>query len=304
MVGYERRSYIVAWLSLIVASISLVMGCWAIRASWEIAGDSGSLDKAAIEVGIGAYPLASGRENFIVLGAPKSSSQQKPVVGVIPFSFRSTGQRSLDSLAISFQYDDKIFNRSLLEEATSTTQSGGFAAESLNKSVSQEAERFFVLYSTASLNPGISLKISEPVFIEDTRIQDAIPAEFKNGAKAILPVAINYAKQFGIAVSARDTQILGYPMTIAMQVANSMDELTHSSDLSIYIESKQNELRSRLGFGSYLAALLTSSPTGNIYLVYVPLKDVTSGHAVVYAPSKDPEVAKATFPLLSWRLLF
>ncbi|RDZ28760.1 hypothetical protein [Lysobacter silvisoli] len=302
MSGLERKTYVLTWLGFGVAVLSLALAYYAIRVSWKIAEVSGSLDKPGIVVGIGDYPLAAGKRNYVVLGAPLPSSDA-PAVGAIPFTFHSSGRKSLDSISISFQYH-KLFNRALLEEVTLSSPSGAFGANDLRKSTSQSGDMFFVTYAMPSLNPGVGVEIGEPMLLGETRIQSEIPVTFKDGVKATVSLAAAYSKEFGLAVTSRDTEVLGYPVSVAMQSAASMDELARSPHLIGHVERQQKELRAKLGALSYLMALLTTSPESDVYLIYDPLKRVTSGEVTVFSPAKDQQVTKAVFPLLSWRLLF
>lgn len=299
--SFDRKNYVVAILALLVSTVSVVLAYLAIRASWQIAEASGSFDKASIEVTLGGYPLAVAKENFIVIGAPEMSAPNVPVVGALPFAFQSTGKKSLESLVSSFQYHD-LFKRQLLELADSKI-SGAFSASELRKTTSAEANRFFVSYSLANLNPGVSLHIGEPIFLGETYIHDTVPITTKDGVSMTIPYVASYSKKFGLAVSARDTQVLGYSLSVSVQKATSLRDLT-TGQLLTHIANRQKELRNELGPVSYLAALLTSAPTEQAFLVYVPLKQVSAGKAVVFEPTGQQEVAAVRFPLLSWSRLF
>ncbi len=194
-------------MALLISFGSMVLAYFAIRSSWEIAEASGSFDKSGIEVGLGGYPLTVGRPNYIVVGSSEISSPNLPVVGVLPFTFRSIGKRSLESLAVSFQYYDN-FNRQILEQEDLKIW-GAFATMEVKKNTSATANRFFVSYAIAILNPGVTLYIDEPIFLTETYIRDIVSVTTKDGVKMIIPYEASYSKNCGLAVSARDTQILG-----------------------------------------------------------------------------------------------
>lgn len=298
MSAFDRKNYAVALLALAVSVGSAVIAYLSIRASWQIAETSGSFDKAGIEVGLGGYPLMAGKQNFVIVGAQEVSSSNVPVVGSLPFTFQSVGKKSLESLAISFQYHD-IFNRQVLEAGESKV-SGAFSASDLKKTTSKDAGRFFVSYALPHLNPGVLLRIGEPIFLVETHIRNALPVTMKDGVNMTMAYEATYSKNFGLAVSARDTQVLGFPVSVSVQQAASLQDLT-SGQLRKHIAARQKEIRAELGALSYFAALITSAPREQAYLVYVPLKKVSAGDAVVFSPTMVQETAVVQFPLISWQ---
>lgn len=300
MPSLERKSYVIAVASLVVGVASMVFAYQSIQVSRQLAEASGSLDKSSMEVGLGGHPLAFGRENYVVVGASNVSTAGIPVVGAIPFTFRSTGKKSLDSVLISFQYHE-LFQRKLLEIAESRV-SGAFSTTELQKTTSEGEKRFFVSYSLPALNPGVAVRIAEPLFLGETRIRDSVPVTTKDGVNMTIPYEASYSKKFGLAVSARDTQVLGYPVSVSVQKASSIHDLA-KGQISSHISNRQREIRKDFGVLYYLIALLTSSPSESAFLVYVPLNKVTSGEATVYSPTQQQEVAVVEYSLLSWSLL-
>jgi hypothetical protein len=223
MPSLERKSYLIAVASLFVGVASMVFAYQSIQVSKQLAEASGSLDKSSMEVGLGGYPLSFGKENFVVVGASTVSDADIPVVGAIPFTFRSNGRKSLDSVLISFQYHE-LFRRNLLELAESKV-SGAFSTADLKKSTSAGEKRFFVSYALSTMNPGVNVRIAEPLFLTETLIKSSVPVTVKDGVKMTIPYVASYSKKFGLAVSARDTPILGYPVSVAVQKANSVHDL-------------------------------------------------------------------------------
>ncbi|MBD9436229.1 hypothetical protein IB223_09005 [Pseudoxanthomonas sp. PXM03] len=302
MSRFDKRNFIVSTIALIVAIGSLVLTHLAISASWRIAELSGSFDRAGVEVGIGDQFLDAGRPNFVMVGASEMASVSTPIViGAIPFTFRSSGQKSLDSLHISFQYK-KIFQRQLLESAELDI-SGAFSNVEVRKSTSSEADQFYVSYSATDLNPGISLRIAEPIFLEETYVSGVVPFKTKDGVAATIDYGISYSKNFGMAVSAPDAAVLVYPIQVSVQQADSLQQLA-GGRIQEHVLERQKFVRSGLGFMSYLVALLTSSPAETVHLVYVPLKRVDHGKdgAILFADSSQ-QTALVKYPLLSWRYL-
>jgi len=296
----ERKSYVIAVASLLVGIAGVAFAYQSIQVSRQLAEASGSLDKSSMEVGLGGHPLTLGRENYVVVGASTVSATGIPVVGAIPFTFRSTGKKSLDSVLISFQYHE-LFQRNLLELAESKI-SGAFSTTELKKSTSSGEKRFFVSYSLPTMNPGVALQIAEPLFLGETRIRDSVPVTTKDGVNMTIPYEASYSKKFGLVVSARDSQVLGYPVSVSVQKATSIQDLA-KGQMSSHIGNRQKEIRKDLGALSYLTALLISSPSETAFLVFVALNKVTAGEATVYSPTQRQEVAIVEYPLLSWGLL-
>jgi len=302
MPAYARKSYIVSLLALLVCIVSAVIANNGVEASWRIAQESGSLDKASWEIGIGGFPLVTGKDNFVLVGAAELASDKIPVIGAIPFMLRSSGKKSLDALYVDFQYHE-FFNREALE-ALESKVSGAFSAVELKKRTSSEDKRFFVSYSLAMLNPGVELRLSEPLFLEETVLREKVNAVTKDGVNVSVPVSASYSKKFGMAATARDTQVVGYSISVSVEHASSLKALLKSSQLSKHISQRQKEIREELTWLAYLSALITSSPKEHATLLYVPLTKVDVGDRVIYGPAPKQETGQVQFDLLKWALLF
>lgn len=302
MPSYDRRNYIVASLALLVSVGSAVLAYYGMQASWQIAQESGSLDKATLEVGIGEIQLIAGKDNFVLVGAPELSTGTIPVIGAIPFTFRSSGKKSLDTLLVAFQYHE-LFNRATLE-AMESKVSGAYSAVELKRTTSSESKRFFVSYSLGILNPGVTLRVSEPIVLEETKIRDEVPVTTKDGVNLIIPFEATFTKKFGLVASARDTQVVGYSISISVDRANSLEALLKSHQLKSHVSRRQQEVRRELSWPAYFAALITSSPKEQATLVYVALTKVEANDKVIYGPTPRQEVGQVQFEVLRWTLLF
>jgi hypothetical protein len=287
--------------SLVLGLASTIFACQSIQVSKEIALESGSLDRSGVEVGIGGFPLSAGKPNFVLIGAPEMSTTKTAAIGSIPFTFKSIGKKSLDSLLVSFQYHD-IFNRRLLEIGSDNKITGPSFVE-VKKNISESGKGLFVSYSVSTLNPGITLTIEEPVLLEETQLRDSASITANNGERLTIDYEVSYSKYFGLLVSLRDRQVLGYPLSISTQKAGSLKELSRGQ-LTKHIKSQQTQLRSKFNGLSYLIALLSSAPTEVALLVYTPQERLAQGRLTMYSPTGQNEVALLRYPLLSWSLLF
>jgi hypothetical protein len=299
MPSHRQMKNVISIASLAVAIASMAYACQSIQVDKQIAEASGSLDRATLEVAIGDHPITPGKEIFVFVGTPILATATVPAIGAIPFTFRSSGKKSLDYLLVSFQYYD-IFRRDLLEKMDPVV-SGPFSGD-LRKTTSERDNRYFVSYSLPVLNPGVALVIGEPLFLEETQLRSAFPVTTKAGENLSIAYDTMYFKNFGLLVSARDSQVLGYPISVAVQKANSVDDIVRGQ-LRRHVKTKQEQLRKNLGFVPYLIALLSSSPSESAVLVYSNLRKVTNGEAVAYSPTDKPQVAIVQFSLLSWSLL-
>jgi hypothetical protein len=289
----------IAVASLVVGLASMVLAYQSIQVSKELANATGSLDKPSIEVGIGGHLLETGKENYILIGSPTIATTKVAAIGVIPFTFKSTGKKSIDSLSISFQYHD-LFRRLLLENA-GTLISGPFS-DQVKKAISRRDKDIFVSYSISSLNPGISMQIEEPFFLEETQLQSSVPVTTKDGAKMSIEYDVTYSRYLGLSVSARDSQFLGYSLSVAIQRANTPAALA-TGQLTRQIRRKQTDLRTKLGAFQYFIALLSSSPMESAILVFSHQEKIADGNNEIYTPTGKNEVAYVRYPLLTWKML-
>lgn len=294
-------THVVPIASLIVAIACMVLTYMSIQVSKQLAESSGTLDKSSMEVGIGGNPLALGRENYVLVGASTVSKDVIPVIGAIPFTFSSVGKKSLDSISISFQYHE-VFQRKLLE-LTEFEITGAFSSAELKKATSEGEKRFFVSYSLPTLNPGVNLRIAEPLFLEEHYIRTSVPVTTKDNVNIDVSFEAKFAKNFGLAVSSRDSPVLGYSVSVDVQKVNSIHELfeVHARR---YISDRQRKLRKDLGAFSYLIALLTSSPSQTVFLVHVPVNKITTGEHTIYSPMQQQKVIAVKYPMLSLALLY
>lgn len=300
MSGYDRKGYYVAIVALIVGILSALIGYFGIRASWEIAEATGGLDKPDIEVGILGHALPFGKPIRIIIGASELSTNAVPVVGAIPFSFRSSGKRALDALTITLQYH-AIFKRSALE-TLEVRKAGDFSATEFQKAFTASGDQSFVSYRVPMLNPGIATLIAEPIFVQETTIRDSVTATTRDGVRVTVPFQASFSMNFGLTVTGRDIPLRSFPISISAERANSVEDLKKGELMSL-VGQEQRHLRQKLAFFSYLAALITSSPTGRVFLVYVPTEAVSATGVTVLGPKGTQEVSVAQFPLLNWRLL-
>ncbi|MBD9402118.1 hypothetical protein [Comamonas sp. CMM02] len=302
MSPYDRKNYILTSLALIITIFGLGITYYGIHVSRQIARESGSFDKAAWEIGIGDIPLVARKDNFVLIGAPVLATTSTPVVGAIPFTLRSTGKKSLETLLLSFQYHE-LFQRELLEELD-YEMSGAFSAIQLKKNTSSQDKRIFVSYSLDTLNPGVVLRILEPVFLEETILRHEESFTTKDGVNLTTPIEAIFSKQFGFSASARDTQVVGYSISVSIDQADSLNSLLKSPQLMTHIARRQKDIRQRLRWPEYLSALITSSPEEQATLVYVGLTEVTKDGVTIYAPTQKQTSGQVKFPLLNWTLLF
>ena len=95
MATFERKTYIVSLVALIVAIICAVLAYAAIDASWRIASLSGNFDKIDYKVGISEFPLVTSGSTRIFIGSQHASDDNSLVVGAIPFTVVAGAKKML-----------------------------------------------------------------------------------------------------------------------------------------------------------------------------------------------------------------
>jgi hypothetical protein len=119
-----------------------------------------------------------------------------------------------------------------------------------------------------------------------------------------VPYEATYSKKLGFGVSSKDAKSVTYGVTLSVERVKSMQDLLRANQLREHVKRRQLDVRRELGWASYVAALVTSSPKERATLVFVPLHRAESGDAVVYGPTTAQEVLAVDYPLIGWRLLF
>lgn len=299
---YERWGFWVGIGGLGATVIATYLASRAIDATWAIARASGSLDRSRLAVGVGGYQIEDTGVTQVILGAPNLSDQSAVAIGSIPFTVKASGARTTEDVTITFQYDNRVFNRKALE-AMSVQAAGGLEINGFQRQFTEANETAFASYRFESLNPGTAVGVGEPFYLAKTAVEVNVPITTRDGVSGQVNARMNYALRFGITASAKDVGLLAIPVELKMVQATSMNELMRAP-LHNTVNAAQIEFRRRLSFPSYLGALLFSSPDESVYLVFVPQARFEEGDAVVFAPTNKHEVKVATFPLVSWHQLF
>jgi len=299
--AYERKSYTIGLSGLLVAWVSLGVSYQAIRASWQIAELSGSLDKSELQVGIGAYLFPSSGAVHIIAGSSALPQKSSPVIGSIPFKIASTGKKSIDGVAITFQYHP-LFKRVLLHEVDASSD-GDIGPTTLRRSIHQSDDRVFMSYRIPSLNPGTAITIAEPVFMQLTTIKDEVAATTRDGVKVTVPFEVTLAMQFAITITARDTPVRTHPASLTISHADSLNDLI-AKEARKHANARRKQFRSELSTFQYLIALLSSPPKGSAYIVFSPTKPLKAGAGQLFVPDGAPQAGKLDYSLVSWGLLF
>jgi hypothetical protein len=299
--AYERKSYLVGAAGLVVAVVALGISYQALRASWQIAELSGSLDKSEIEVGIGDLELPRSQAIYLISGTKELSNNSGLVVGGIPIRIASTGKKSLEAVTLTFQYHP-FFKRSLLERSDGR-QNGDIGPIALQRSLLEDRDWSFMSYKIPMLNPGISASIVEPFFMEPTTVKDVVRTRFRDGKSMNLAYEVRYSKQFAFNVGAKDTGIRSYSVSLTVAQAESMQDLLRK-EANLHIESRRREIRKGLTTIEYLAGLITSSPKENAYVLFVNTEPIEGKDLKLYVIKGEPQVGLLEYKILAWPLLF
>lgn len=298
---YERKSYLIGAAGLVVAILALGVSYLAIRASWQIAELSGSLDKTELEVGFGDLVLPPSTVIHLISGTKELSKSSGPIIGGIPIRIASTGKKSLEAVTVTFQYHP-FFKRSLLNEIDARPN-GDIGPIALQRSLLENQDRTFMSYKIPILNPGTSVTIFEPFLMQSTTITDTVSAMSKDGKPMTASYVVRLSKQFAFTVGAKDTGIRPYSVSLTVTQADSLQDLLQK-EANRHVESRRREIRKKLSTFEYFAALVTSSPTGNAYVLFVPTEAMMAKDMELHVVKGESEVGRLEYQLLAWPLLF
>lgn len=298
--NYEKNTFYIGLISLSIGLFSLIYAKQAIEVSRDIAEQSGSLDRSELNISIGSFDIPKSGELRILMGSPSSLKENSPSIGIIPFTIESKGKKSLDNISITLQYDN-FFKRDLLQDVD-ISRTDNIGSISLNRSILKNENRTFMSHTVNSLNPGIAVNISEPIFMHKTTIKDKVTATTLDGVQITIPFEARTSLQFAAIFSARDTPIRTHPISISFFQSNSLRDLIEKN-LIDHINDQQKILRNKLSSAQYFAALL-SPQKESVYLIFSPTKDITVTEGAVAVPNGSPNVAKIDYPTASWNLLF
>jgi hypothetical protein len=297
-------------IAIVVGVIAIVAAIWigkiSIDTSWRIAEVTGSLAKSDIEVGINGKPLLKDKKNFIIMGTPEVTHGKSPVFASIPFTFKSIGKKSIDTLTITFHYP-QLLRPKIVEVFSSEGKAfGDYTSTELRRSFAVLNDQSFVSYRLPLLNPQTGVAIVEPFLIQGTQIKDKMILKFKDNKKGTINYELQFTFDFNVTIDSKDSEMSVIPLSVGMIKAKSFEEIIASKFLSKVMENAQEDLRKKFTFLQYLFSLVLSQQSLNskIFVIFSPVNLTTDGDFKFYFEKESSIIGDAEYPLLNWKLLF
>jgi len=306
-----RDAVVVGVIAIVVGVIAIIVAIWIakiqIDTSWKMAEATGALAKSDIEVGINAKPfLKDNKNNFIIMGTPEVSDNQSPVFASIPFTFKSIGEKSIDTLNITFHYTQLLRPKIMEVFFPKGEVFGDYTSTELRRSFTLLNDQSFVSYRLPLLNPQKTVMISEPFLIQETEIKDNMTLNFQDNKKGTINYEVEFTFDFNISVDSRDGKMNVIPLSVAMIKAKSFREIATSKFLSKVIKNSQEDLRKKFTFLEYFSSLVLSQQSlkRKVFLVFSPVDLITDGDFKFYFKKENAIIGDFEYPLLNWKLLF
>jgi hypothetical protein len=305
-----QKSYRVARDGVVIAIIAIVVTILiakiSIDTSWKIAEVTGTLAKSDIEVGINGKPLLKDKKNFIIMGTPEVTHGKSPVFASIPFTFKSIGEKSIDTLTIAFHYT-QLLRPKIVEVISSEGKAfGDYTSTELRRSFALLNDQSFVSYRLPLLNPQKGVMIFEPFLIQETQIKDKMVSNFKDNKKGTINYELEFTFDFNITVDSKDSEMSVVPLSVGMIKAKSFEEITESKFFSKVMENAQEDLRKKFTFLEYLFSLVLSQQSlkSKFFIVFSPVDLIKDGDLKFYFEKESAIIGDGEYPLLNWKLLF
>jgi hypothetical protein len=297
-INYDKRTF---WLGVVTLVAGILIAYISVQQSWRIARESGQLRKPQLVFAIGqGLILDPSHETRVIIGAHKTSQSDDVVIGGIPFVVSNVGDATLENTSITFRFH-KMFHRDVLQHLA-FSRSGSFEASQIQQSLTTGGELDYSSYLLPSLNPGQTMTGMEPVYLYKTSVSVTTPLTSKEQQKVAVTMNLRYGLEFLASVTAKDTQVRDFPMSLETMEANSMDGLTNRvvDELSEETLSERKEST----FAQYLKALTFGVPDRDVFLVFEELdeRDVQDGKLYIARP--DPAIRRMAYSPVAWHFLF
>jgi hypothetical protein len=283
--------------------VAVLLGLLSTQTSWQVAYESGALDKPTITLGVGGYRLDPRGPITVVVGIPKLSENGTVAIGSIPFTLTNEGMKTVDTPTLTLRFH-KLFKREGLQAMTYGA-SGPYSATQVKASFTQDEPFDYVSYQAPALDPKVDLTVNEPFYAHETRIRVDTPVVTKDNVSGTVTVTMVYSLTFLATVTARDVGAVNYPIDIAVTHASSMDDLIAFAKNNL-VDRQASEFRTQLGFVKYLAGLLFRTEVRKLYVVYETSTEqhVIAENKVLEFAKKPQQTGRIEYSLLSWGRLF
>jgi hypothetical protein len=204
--------------SLILSTIAIGIGIWAIYSQEKIAKKSGAFDKSNITLTLGNYTINESIDYNVYYGIP--ILQKNINLVSLPITVNNTGEKSAENVEIYYKYP---YESGLLIDQENLD------IESFNKDI-QRSTINTPPFAQASIkfkliNPNTSINANDIINIQDeTSIYVETPVKTKDNRNINLLTYAKYSIITQVSLTAKDIKAKGYRFNISIV---SQDNLNH-----------------------------------------------------------------------------
>jgi hypothetical protein len=283
------------WILFIVAILSLIVASYSIKITQDIAYNSGAYNKPIIETRIGNMIL-NNSNHITIASSPRLPNELS--ISTLSFYLTNIGQKNLDNFFVTFKYPEmsprKIF------ENLDFYMEGIFDKSEYNRKFVKIGNDYFVSYKFNSINPGSSIKIAEPILIEETKINDTVKVKDKNGIPFSISYKLDYEIVFGISLSAKNTPSEDYKISYSIINTTSKEDFINKLYKQFY---KTNlKIREEENYFTYIFKLLFFNKDIEEVVIYPNLEKIKYKQYVMNFDEK-PNVKTVKYKKYIWSLV-
>ena len=286
------------WIGIAGIAATFIAGYLGTQSSWIIAERSGAFSKAVLNFGIGSFFLDNTDDVSILFGAQKVTGGAT-VVAQLPYSIVNSGDATLDSTTLTWRFP-RLMRRDALENL-SLSVTGSAAVSQVIHSLTEDSEFHYSSYQMPSLNPGEAITGSEPIYVPTTSVVVDVETDVQGG-RVHATIRVDYSLQFLVSISARDTRVQNYEISLNTAEADSIADL---SEIAIRgpIASRIKSLRNSVTFFQYLAALIFQHDEEKMYLLYTELDEHHTSVGPLFFGRTDLKIRELSYRPISWQYL-
>jgi hypothetical protein len=156
-------------LSLLAAIIAIILSIKAINSSKEIAEKSGDFDRPEMRLDFGNFILPTSFDTIpIVYGI--NFEKESVNIGALPFQLSNIGKKDGEEIKLLIQYPSKI-NTALSDEYLKREIP---AFTEFKRNLEKNSNNDLVTYSINKINPGLQMRIFEPIVLRNTEISTQV----------------------------------------------------------------------------------------------------------------------------------
>ena len=279
-----------------IAILSFISIFYTVKVAKDIATKSRAYNKPIIQARIGNMVLNKISNHITIASNPKLTNEI--AISTLTFYITNIGQENLENFFVSFKYH-KMLGRKIFENLDFFME-GIIENSSYVRKFHKMGNNEYVTYKFNSINPGLAIKIEEPVRLHVTHIADTIHIKDKNGLPFSMDYTMDYEIIMDLSLSAKNTP--NEDFTISYSIIDANSEKDFKSKLLAQFNSNRKKVREQESYFTYFYKLLFFNEYIEEVIIFPELEKITSGNVHIFF-DEVPKIQTVKYEKYLWSLL-